>query len=86
MAINDSIVVLSHLNEDAGTGKISKHKLIETTIRSTRHIVTTSLTTMGGLLPLLFDKFFETLAKVSKNLSNSNGSNPPMVVSEVVTI
>ncbi|MDB2553898.1 efflux RND transporter permease subunit [Porticoccaceae bacterium] len=62
LAINDSIVVLSHLNEDAGTGKISKHKLIETTIRSTRHIVTTSLTTMGGLLPLLFDKFFETLA------------------------
>jgi len=62
LAINDSIVVLSHLNEDAGTSKISKHKLIETTIRSTRHIVTTSLTTMGGLLPLLFDKFFETLA------------------------
>jgi len=62
LAINDSIVVLSHLNEDAGTGKISKHKLIETTIRSTRHIVTTSLTTVGGLLPLLFDKFFETLA------------------------
>ena len=62
LAINDSIVVLSHLNEDAGTGQISKDTLIETTVRSTRHILTTSLTTMGGLLPLLFDKFFETLA------------------------
>ena len=62
LAINDSIVVLSHLNEDAGTGHVSKDTLIETTVRSTRHILTTSLTTMGGLLPLLFDKFFETLA------------------------
>jgi len=62
LAINDSIVVLSHLNEDAGAGQISKQKLVETTIRSTRHILTTSLTTMGGLLPLLFDRFFETLA------------------------
>jgi multidrug efflux pump subunit AcrB len=62
LAINDSIVVLSHLNEDAGGGQISKHKLVETTIRSTRHILTTSLTTMGGLLPLVFDRFFETLA------------------------
>ena len=62
LAINDSIVVLSHLNEDAGIGQISKDTLIETTVRSTRHILTTSLTTMGGLLPLLFDKFFETLA------------------------
>jgi multidrug efflux pump subunit AcrB len=62
LAINDSIVVLSHLNEDAGDGQISKHRLIDTTVRSTRHILTTSLTTMGGLFPLLFDKFFETLA------------------------
>jgi multidrug efflux pump subunit AcrB len=62
LAINDSIVVLSHLNEDAGAGQISKDTLIETIIRSTRHILTTSVTTMGGLLPLLFDKFFESLA------------------------
>jgi multidrug efflux pump subunit AcrB len=62
LAINDSIVVLSHFNEDAEKGQISKERLIETTIRSTRHILTTSLTTMGGLFPLLFDKFFETLA------------------------
>jgi multidrug efflux pump subunit AcrB len=62
LAINDAIVVLSHLNEDAAEGKISKEKLVATTIRSTRHIVTTSITTVGGLFPLLFDTFFETLA------------------------
>ena len=62
LAINDAIVVLSHLNEEAGDGKLSKDELISTTIRSTRHIVTTSITTVGGLFPLLFDTFFETLA------------------------
>ena len=62
LAINDAIVVLSHLNEEAAEGKITKKKLVSTTIRSTRHIVTTSITTVGGLFPLLFDTFFETLA------------------------
>ncbi len=62
LAINDAIVVLSHLNEEAAEGKLSKDELISTTIRSTRHIVTTSITTVGGLFPLLFDTFFETLA------------------------
>ena len=62
LAINDAIVVLSHLNEEAADGKLSKNELIATTVRSTRHIVTTSITTVGGLFPLLFDTFFETLA------------------------
>ena len=43
-------------------GMISKEKLVSTTIRSTRHILTTSITTVGGLFPLLFDEFFKTLA------------------------
>ena len=59
LAINDSIVVLSHLNEDAGDGQISKHRLIDTTVRSTRHILTTSLTTMGGLFPCCSTSFLK---------------------------
>ena len=62
LAINDAIVVLSHLNEEASEGKLSKDTLISTTIRSTRHIVTTSITTVGGLFPLLFDTLYESLA------------------------
>ena len=62
VTLNDAIVVLSHLNEEAAEGQITKKKLVSTTIRSTRHIVTTSITTVGGLFPLLFDTFFETLA------------------------
>ena len=62
LAINDAIVVLSHLNEEASEGKLSKDILISTTIRSTRHIVTTSITTVGGLFPLLFDTLYESLA------------------------
>ena len=56
LAINDAIVVLSHLNEEAADGELSKNELIATTIRSTRHIITTSITTVGGLFPLLFAK------------------------------
>ena len=56
LAINDAIVVLSHLNEEATDGKLSKDELPPP--RSTRHIVTTSITTVGGLFPLLFDTFF----------------------------
>jgi multidrug efflux pump subunit AcrB len=37
--------------------------LIEVVIRSTRHIITTSLTTLGGFLPLIFASvFFRPLA------------------------
>ena len=40
-----------------------KSDLIEVVIRSTRHIITTSLTTLGGFLPLIFASiFFRPLA------------------------
>ena len=37
---------------------MTKADLIEVVIRSTRHIVTTSLTTLGGFLPLIFSSIF----------------------------
>ena len=40
-----------------------KHDLIDVVVRSTRHIITTSLTTLGGFLPLIFASvFFRPLA------------------------
>jgi multidrug efflux pump subunit AcrB len=58
LSINDSIIVLSHIKERAKQKVMTKADLIEVVIRSTRHIVTTSLTTLGGFLPLIFSSIF----------------------------
>jgi len=63
LSINDSIIVLSHIKEEAEKKSITKAELVEVVIRSTRHIITTSLTTLGGFLPLIFASvFFKPLA------------------------
>ena len=63
LSINDSIIVLSHIKEEAEKKLISKAELVEIVIRSTRHIITTSLTTLGGFVPLIFASvFFRPLA------------------------
>ena len=63
LSINDSIIVLSHIKEKANQINMKKSDLIEVVIRSTRHIITTSLTTLGGFLPLIFASiFFRPLA------------------------
>ena len=63
LSINDSIIVLSHIKEKARNTTITKAELIEVVIRSTRHIITTSLTTLGGFVPLIFASiFFRPLA------------------------
>ena len=63
LSINDSIIVLSHIKEEADKKSITKAELVEVVIRSTRHIITTSLTTLGGFFPLIFASvFFKPLA------------------------
>ena len=63
LSINDSIIVLSHIKEEASKKLISKAEIIEVVIRSTRHIITTSITTIGGFAPLIFTSvFFRPLA------------------------
>ena len=63
LSINDSIIVLSHIKEEADKKSPTKAELIEVVIRSTRHIITTSLTTLGGFVPLIFASvFFKPLA------------------------
>tara|TARA_B100001063_G_scaffold244184_1_gene276383 strand:- start:98 stop:1468 length:1371 start_codon:yes stop_codon:yes gene_type:complete len=63
LSINDSIVVLSHIKEANANSPITKEDLVEVIIRSTRHVITTSATTIGGFLPLLITSiFFKPLA------------------------
>jgi multidrug efflux pump subunit AcrB len=58
LSINDSIVVLSHIKEANANSPITKEDLVEVIIRSTRHVITTSATTIGGFLPLLITSIF----------------------------
>ena len=53
MAINGTIVVLAAIrtSEKASTGDVSA--IVNETIGATRHIVSTTLTTVGGFIPLL---------------------------------
>ncbi|MEL6661943.1 MAG: efflux RND transporter permease subunit [Pseudomonadota bacterium] len=64
IAINGSIVVLSMLraNPDCMADDIVEQR--ETVVDATRHIVATTLTTMGGFVPLLLagDAFWMPLA------------------------
>lgn len=63
LSINDSIVVLSHIKEANINKDLRLESLIEVVIRSTRHVITTSVTTLGGFLPLLITSiFFQPLA------------------------
>ena len=51
LAINDSIVVLAALKEDSEKGDYDLSGVIQTVTRATRHIITTTATTIGGLFP-----------------------------------
>ena len=53
VAVNDSINVLSALNNDPAARTGNRKAVREVVIHSTRHILTTTLTTMFGFLPLI---------------------------------
>ncbi len=55
LAINDSIVVLAALREDPQAQLGNPQRVTEIVFRGTRHIVATTLTTLVGFIPLLFD-------------------------------
>jgi multidrug efflux pump subunit AcrB len=64
IALNDSIVVLSALNEDEGASRGDPKAVREVVIKATRHVLTTTVTTMMGFVPLLIenDPFWRPLA------------------------
>lgn len=55
IAINDSIVVLSAFNEDSEASTGSPKAVQRVLIQCTRHVATTTVTTMTGFIPLLAD-------------------------------
>ena len=53
VAINDSIVVLAALQGDTEASSGNREAVVDTVSVATRHIVSTSLTTMAGFTPLI---------------------------------
>lgn len=64
LAVNGSIIVLTALRANPLAANGDVDAIVETTIEATRHMVSTTLTTIGGFLPLLFfsDSFWRPLA------------------------
>ena len=64
VAINDSIVVLTAFNEDSEARHGDPRAVHRVLLRATRHVVTTTATTMIGFVPLLAggDPFWQPLA------------------------
>ena len=53
LAVNDSIIVTSAIKRATAAGDFSFSNITSAIFRATRHIISTTLTTMGGFLPLI---------------------------------
>ena len=55
VAINDSIVVLAAIRNDPQARKGDRRAIAKVIVRSTRHVLTTTITTVAGFTPLFLD-------------------------------
>ncbi|MDJ0523076.1 MAG: efflux RND transporter permease subunit, partial [Planctomycetota bacterium] len=55
IAINDSIAVLASIRGDPDAARGDRKAMTEVVVRSTRHVMATTLTTIAGFMPLLLD-------------------------------
>ncbi|MDJ0719422.1 MAG: efflux RND transporter permease subunit [Prochloraceae cyanobacterium] len=64
VAINDSIVVLAAIRNDRQARKGNRRAMVKVIIHSTRHVLTTTITTIAGFIPLFLDggEFWPPLA------------------------
>lgn len=53
VAINDTVMVLSGLNENAEAKRGDRKAIAKVVNQSTRHVITTTITTIAGFVPLL---------------------------------
>ncbi len=64
VAINDSIVVLAAIRNDPKARKGDRQAMAKVIVHSTRHVLTTTITTVAGFIPLFLDggEFWPPLA------------------------
>lgn len=55
LSINDSIVVLAAIKEDPLASKGDAKRVVQVTMKATRHVAATTVTTIVGFVPLLLD-------------------------------
>ena len=55
VAINDSIMILTAIRKDPQAKKGDRLAMVNVIINSTRHVLTTTITTIAGFIPLLLD-------------------------------
>jgi multidrug efflux pump subunit AcrB len=55
LSINDSIVVLVALKADTAAQTGRSPAIVQVVMQATRHVITTTVTTIAGFIPLLFD-------------------------------
>ncbi len=55
IAINGAIIILSAFNEDEGAKQGDVKAVREVVVKATRHVLTTTITTMVGFIPLISD-------------------------------
>lgn len=53
IALNDTVIVLSAFNEDPQASRGDARAVVRVVIKATRHVLTTTVTTMAGFVPLL---------------------------------
>lgn len=62
MMIKNSIVLLNQINIEVREGKSALHATIDSAVSRVRPVMMASLTTVLGMLPLLTDKMFQSMA------------------------
>lgn len=62
MMIKNAVVLLDEINLQIKEGKEKVHAIIDSTISRVRPVMMASLTTILGMLPLIFDPMFSTMA------------------------
>ncbi|MEO1590877.1 MAG: efflux RND transporter permease subunit [Cyanobacteria bacterium J06632_22] len=55
IAINDTVIVLSALNDNPESKMGNRQAIVDVVIKATRHVITTTITTIAGFVPLLLD-------------------------------
>ncbi|MGD1857954.1 MAG: efflux RND transporter permease subunit [Leptolyngbyaceae cyanobacterium] len=53
IAINDTVIVLSALNENSQSKSGNRQAIVGVVLKATRHVITTTITTIAGFVPLL---------------------------------
>ena len=73
IVVNDSIILVTFFKELRESGMSSRDAIIEASCQRLRAVLLTSLTTIGGLLPLLFETSLQAQFLIPMAISISAG-------------